>query len=462
MPQMLRRLRQMTWTEIAYRGRQQASKWIDRVHSTSRSRSGHERLRLHELTEAATIQARERFRSLAPARFFAGASEPDLAALLGERLPAVRDEIVGRADRVAAGAFDLLGYRGLSFGDPVDWHLDPVAGRRSPFVHWSAIDPLDADAVGDSKVIWELNRHQWLVTLAQAYRLTGREHDLIRAGTLFDSWLAANPPGIGINWASSLEVSLRLMAWCWTAILLKDTEWLNASRFAEFVQAIDDHARHIERYLSYYFSPNTHLTGEALGLFHAGVLFSDLRGAERWRTLGRQILISEARRQILDDGVYAEQASGYHCYTIEIYLHFLMLSDRCRIDVPPYIRTRVERMFDFLLTVCRDDGTIPAIGDSDGGQLLRLTGRRAGDCRGLMALGAACFGRSDLSSRAGTSWLLWRIVSRRGGPKPKPPRGSHGIVARTGAEERLARVSGRTTPAVGGDRSAAVGHVRPP
>jgi hypothetical protein len=26
------------------------------------------------------------------------------------------------------------------------------------------------------------------------------------------------------------------------------------------------HGRHIEKYLSHYFSPNTHLTGEALGL----------------------------------------------------------------------------------------------------------------------------------------------------------------------------------------------------
>ena len=27
----------------------------------------------------------------------------------------------------------------------------------------------------DSKVVWELNRHQWLVRLGQAYQLTGDE-----------------------------------------------------------------------------------------------------------------------------------------------------------------------------------------------------------------------------------------------------------------------------------------------
>ena len=34
---------------------------------------------------------------------------------------------------------------------------------------------LDFVEVGDAKITWELNRHQHLVTLAKAYRLTGDE-----------------------------------------------------------------------------------------------------------------------------------------------------------------------------------------------------------------------------------------------------------------------------------------------
>ncbi len=51
------------------------------------------------------------------------------------------------------------------------------------------------------------------------------------------------------------------------------------------------HAAHVKRYLSYYFSPNTHLTGEALGLFYAGVLFREFADAARWRELGARILV---------------------------------------------------------------------------------------------------------------------------------------------------------------------------
>ena len=46
-------------------------------------------------------------------------------------------------------------------------------------------------------------------------------------------------------------------------------------------------ARHLESYLSTYFSPNTHLTGEALGLFYIGTLLPEFNEAKRWQELGR-------------------------------------------------------------------------------------------------------------------------------------------------------------------------------
>src|SRR5206468_3292666 len=161
----------------------------------------------------------------------------------------------------------------LFLGDPVEWNLDPISGRRAPRVHWSLIEPLDHATNGDSKVVWELNRHQWMVRLGQAFRLTGDDR-LARmfAGHVLD-WLRANPPGMGINWASSLEVALRLISWCWSLCLFRDSPVLSRGLFRDMHASIREHAAHVERYLSRTFSPNTHLTGEALGLFYAGTLF---------------------------------------------------------------------------------------------------------------------------------------------------------------------------------------------
>jgi len=46
-------------------------------------------------------------------------------------------------------------------------------------------------------VVWELNRHQWLVRLGAAYRLTGDERYARVFAADVRAWLAANPRASG-------------------------------------------------------------------------------------------------------------------------------------------------------------------------------------------------------------------------------------------------------------------------
>ena len=411
----LARLRRMTLGEIRCRGRQATTKWLDEV-APLFGPAGE--LRRGWLAGSRGVgrpsQALARFAAIAPRRFFAGASDEGAAALLQERFPEDCAQILRAAERLLDGKFDLLGYEGLEFGAPPDWHLDPVANRRAPLVHWRHIDPLDPDVVGDSKVVWELNRHQWLVTLAQAHQLTGDERYAEAVFDTIEAWTIENPWGIGINWASSLEVSLRLMSWCWALVLLRRARALTADRFLQVQRLACAHAAHVERYLSYYFSPNTHLTGEALGLFYAGVVFADARDAARWRDLGREILTAEIRRQIMPDGGYFEQASCYHRYTIEIYLHFLMLAARNGIAVPEDVGAAIARMVEWTISLGGPNHTLPPIGDHDGGALQPLVRRTPHDARGIAALAAVWFRRPDFGWATGGAaseivWLLGRM-----------------------------------------------------
>jgi hypothetical protein len=275
----LRRLQDMPLTEIAYRGWQEASKWVERVAAGGRAIDPEEVLRLQAPETADPETALRLIRETVPQRFFTGVARDDTSAILQRRLPEACRETVAAADELLKGRFNLLGYQMLWFGDPIDWHVDPVSLRRSPLEHWSCLDPLDPSMVGDSKVVWELNRHQWLVRLAQARMLTGDERYAEACVAAIDAWLAANPPGIGVNWASSLEVAYRLISWCWMVLLIRNSSVVTGQWTMKLLAALWLHANHIRRYLSYYFSPNTHLTGEALGLFYAGTLFPEFRDA---------------------------------------------------------------------------------------------------------------------------------------------------------------------------------------
>jgi hypothetical protein len=389
----------MSVAEISCRARQEVSKWLDRRAEPRRGRGA-----IHaDLIEQCLEEM--------PARFFPGPSDSRAAAVLRERCPESALRVVVAADRTLQKRFDLLGYRQLSFGDPIDWHLDPVAGRRAPLLHWSRLDPLDATTVGDNKVVWELNRQQWLVRLGQAYRLTGDER---YAGMFTDTirdWHRANPTGLGINWASSLEVAFRLISWCWSLSFFRGSTALTPRLRADVVAGIADHASRIERYLSHYFSPNTHLTGEALGLFYAGTLFPLLPAAARWQQEAARILIREADRQILPDGVYMEQSTCYQSYTAEIYLHFVILAARNRIPVPEGVVRRLESLLDALVVLRRPDGSLPQIGDADGGRLLPLEPRHPGDASGIFSIAATALKRGDYAWAAGglTPDVLWLL-----------------------------------------------------
>ena len=136
---------------------------------------------------------------------------------------------------------------------------------------------LDAAVTGDKKIVWELNRHQYFITLGQAYWLTGDQRYAQTFVSHLDSWMDQNPPKLGINWASSLEVAFRSISWLWALYFFKDSPALTAPTFLRTLKFLYLQARHLETYLSTYFSPNTHLTGEALGLFYLGTLLPEFR-----------------------------------------------------------------------------------------------------------------------------------------------------------------------------------------
>ncbi|HET6889611.1 MAG TPA: heparinase II/III family protein, partial [Pyrinomonadaceae bacterium] len=352
------------------------------------------------------------FRSRKTPKFFAAFDDREATVReLRNRWPHAESEILERADAVIDGKFDLLGFYGLSFGDPIDWHLEPISGKTTPLVHWSNLDFLDTEVAGDNKIIWELNRHQYFATLGQAYWLTQDEKYARAFVRHLDSWMDRNPPKQGINWASSLEVAFRSISWIWALYFFKDSPAFNAKTFRQALKFLYLNARHLETYLSTYFSPNTHLTGEALGLFYLGTFLPEFRDAQRWRNKGSEILLEQLPRHVKSDGVYFEQSSYYHRYTTDFYTHFLILRRVNGNSVPSQLTEKLIALFDHLMYIQRPDGTTPLFGDDDGGRLVMLERRPSNDFRGTLSTGAALFLRSDYKYVANevsqeTLWLL--------------------------------------------------------
>jgi len=346
-----------------------------------------------------------------PGRFFLSPSRVrSVLEVLRQRLPQQVEQIVRQADKICLHHFDLLGYEDLPYGDPVDWHLDLVHGKKAPKQAFHKIRYLDFEQVGDSKITWELNRHQHLVTLAKAYRLTDDRRYADEIFRQWRHWHAENPYAVGINWASSLEVAFRTLSWVWLYQLLQGTPGLPQEFRIEWLRAQAKNGRHIERYLSTYFSPNTHLLGEAVALFFLGTLCPELARAERWKSRGWEIILQEAQRQVQADGFHFERSTYYHVYAIDFFLHAAVLAGLNGLVIPSEFEKTLEKMLDALSRLGRVSAP-PHLGDDDGGRVFDPRRNRNEYLLDPLSTGAVLFHRGHFKAAAGTLreetiWLL--------------------------------------------------------
>jgi hypothetical protein len=392
-----------------------------------------------------------------------------VARTIRDRFPDAAADAVRRADAIAGGRFDLLGYRDLRFEpsrrddsgvagrEPtaIDWHRDPVHDRVAPALFWSEVPYLDP-ACGDHKIIWELNRHQHFLALGRAWWLSG--HAAARATFVrhLASWMDANPPLVGINWASMLELALRSLSWIWALEFFVEPAggggrpgpqpidahpWL-----VDLLLGLDRQLQLVEQNLSTYFSPNTHLLGEALALYVAGRSLPELRRAGARAELGRRILIEEMSRQISPDGGHVERSFHYHRYTLDFHLLALAVARLTGDDPRPFAEA-ARRLARFARTVADDRGYLARIGDDDGGQLFPICGRDSADASDSLALAAWLLGDPSLAVGPAPEEAVW--MSGRGAaitdaghrtaaPIPSTTLGDSGYtVCRTGRGDHL-------------------------
>lgn len=337
----------------------------------------------------------------------------DTARAVREDCPGAAKALLERAGAITDGRLEVLGFGEVEYGLDPDWHRDPVHGERAPLLHFSQIDPLDRAEVGDHKVVWEPARHAFLKTLGQAYALTGDPRYPDAAAALLRSWLDANPRSMGIHYSSSLELALRLVNWLLAWPLLTAAPSLDEELRTDWWHAMRGHLAHIRAYLSTYYSPNTHLTGEALALYLGGLLAPELDPDGRYLETGRDILEREFRRQVLPDGLHFERSACYHHYTME----FLLLAREAGavhgLAPGPVPRELLSRAVDAALALRRPDGQLVNVGDEDGGALLDLGPRPPMDPDPVLSIAAIMLGRGDVRGVIGrlppeAVWFLGR------------------------------------------------------
>ena len=184
--------------------------------------------------------------ALPPAPIFSANFEPRLPRPDAAPGSAYAQHMIDLADQIQRHQFPIFSTT-IDARPDIRWRRDYLRGIETGLEYFRLIPYLDTARAGDHKTIWELNRHQHLLVLAQAHLLTHED------GALY---------------------------WMWVYSLVGPK--LPGEFRARWLHMLYLHGCHLANNLSFYFSPNNHLIGEALAL-HA--LARQVPRMERARTI---------------------------------------------------------------------------------------------------------------------------------------------------------------------------------
>jgi hypothetical protein len=320
-------------------------------------------------------------------------------------LPSERNRIIATAEQIIADKFPVFNLGFISYGNPPRWNFDPIHKVTAPECFYSDIDYLDPTIVGDSKVVWEISRFQFVYDLGQAYLLTGDEKYPRKFFELVQDWRRKNRDYHGVNFCSALESAFRIHSLAWGIWFFKDSPSLTDERAKDIYGLIYCCADFVRHHLSRYFSPNTHLFGEAYALYLAGVLFSEFSDAPVWEKLGHDTMLAELDRQFTVDGMHAELSTAYHGYAVEFLLSIVALCRQRNISLAKRFYERLKQGAGILAVLQRPDGTWPHIGDEDGGRLFFLSRVPASDFRPLLDACQTMLSHGTTSTFVDSFWL---------------------------------------------------------
>ncbi|ACV34195.1 Heparinase II/III family protein [Candidatus Accumulibacter phosphatis] len=322
------------------------------------------------------------------------------------------------ADRILSGQFGVFAMRDATLGFPPAWNQDPKTRTVVPLVFGKTLNYRDERVVGDIKYLWEPNRHLELVTLAQAWRLTGDARFSEGCRALLDSWFAQCPYPLGPNWTSSLEHAVRLMNWSFAWHLLGGDEsrlfvGVEGAAFrTRWLRSVFQHCHFIAGHLSRHSSANNHLLGEYMGLLVGTVTWPMWPESAEWKSIAAPGFETEALKQNAPDGVNREQAVYYQHEVIDMMLLCGLICRANGIEFSASYWERLERLMEFLAAVMDCAGHVPMIGDADDALMVRLSqGPGRSRYRSLLATGAVLFSRGDFAAKARrfddkSRWLL--------------------------------------------------------
>ena len=238
------------------------------------------------------------------------------------------------------------GYGYFNYGTSINWQLWPIK---------------------DNEVRWQLHRVKWWAIMGLTYRATKNEQYAKEWMTQFDDWATKNPLGLSADndrfaWRA-LEISDRIQSLVPTFNLFVNSPSFTPGFLMRFLQSYNQQTHYLS---SHYATDGNHRLFEAQRVLFAGISFPEFKNAPSWRKSGIEILNTEIKKQVYDDGVQFELSPVYHAASIDIFLKAYRSAKTANLtqEFPPSYKQTVENMIMAFINITLPDYNQPMFGDS--------------------------------------------------------------------------------------------------
>ncbi len=329
-----------------------------------------------------------------------------------------KQALIRMADKACEGIIIGFSSIDLNYGNPIDWQLNPLTGKRCDEKRkWYNIPDFDEER-GDIKVTWEASRFSHFITLARAYLLTEDIRYYNSFSTQLEEWLSKNIYSYGANYKCSQECALRMVNTLLAYTIFKDQEVATDADTSNVKNLIDRCYRKIlsNFFYSYRCIKNNHTISELMGMIVGAWCSNDHKQIDKAYSLLNKVICE----QFTEDGGYCQFSFNYQRLALQDIECVLSIEEKTGKAITGEARERIKNAA-LLMYQCQDEsGDMPNYGNNDGAMAFPVTSCGYRDFRPIInTIFALCEGKQLYQEGNHQEELIWFSGGRKFQEYPK-------------------------------------------
>lgn len=282
-----------------------------------------------------------------------------------------KEQLIKTADNVCEGIIKGFSSIELNFGNPIDWQLSPLTGKRCDEKQkWYRIPDFDKER-GDIKVIWEASRFSHFLTLSRAYLLTEDKKYYTAFSLQLKDWLEKNSYSLGANYKCSQECSLRMVNALLAYTVFRKSGIATDADDSNVKDLVDRCYRKIlsNFFYAYRCIKNNHTISELMGMIVGSWCCDDPKQMEKAYDLLNEVI----DEQFTSDGGYRQFSFNYQRLALQDIEVVISVEGKTGRRISEESRIKVKNSA-WLMYQCQDDSfDMPNYGNNDGALVFPVT-----------------------------------------------------------------------------------------